>query len=367
MSTSTITPNAEFGINIRQDSTELSNGIPTEVPTEPQSKRQTKLSLIPKENHLIMVNHLCTLSTLMTWPRTLFEILSEYCRDIPPVCYIFGGCNIKTTTGSVATCGRIVDDIWFDLPSMVMVRDSCGACHIGDYIYVTGGYGIYGVPTSTVERLHLPTSKWSMVQEMPGYSRTCHGCVAVDDCLYSIGGRDRGNGKAVYRYETNNNVWSKIPSTNHGRYQSSYVVLNKRIYAFGGIHCDNTCEMFDVLTSQWIDIAPMTIARHNACAVAVGDKILLLGGRSTLSMLDTVDEYTPTSNSWRELTWTLPRRDENFAAWYDSSNKALYIASGHQQSALDGIIYMRNPIDIGEWTVVTTWPKRFTFGWTIVA
>jgi hypothetical protein len=314
----------------------------------------------------IMINYLCTLPSLMAWPSVLFEIIGEYCRDIPPVCYIFGG--FDGNREAVATCGRLVDGEWFELPSMNMSRNSCGVCHIGEYIYITGGQGQYSTTLVTVDQLHVPTLKWSSGSPLPE-PRTLHGCVAVDGDMYVIGGVDHGREdcNSMYRYESKSRVWTIAPSMKRARNSGTYVVLDKRIYALGG-KGTISCEMFDIESNRWSDIASLSHPRYLACAVKVEDNnILLIGGADIYGKsLNVIDEYNPISNSWRRLSLTLPCPRKNVTSWYDFGSKSLYIAFGLPTLACNNVYMRHHPADTGEWVLVKECRPRFGFGWTIL-
>jgi hypothetical protein len=312
----------------------------------------------------VVTNHLLTLSVLDDLPRALLEMIAEYCHDIPPVCYIFGG--IIVDENNVETNGRIINDKWFDLQSTPIQRESSGACRIGDTVYVTAGCDIHGNTLKTVDRLHLPTLKWSTGQELPE-SRQRHGCVAVDDDMYIIGGMDyRGRAcRSMFRYESKTGTMVHAPPMKSSRHLASYVVLNKRIYALGGYDTES-CEMYDTSTNQWTYIASMMPQQSLTCAVIVDGNILLLGGEFsyTVTMTDTINEYSPSLNNWRTLNWKLPFCHTISAAWYDSARKALYVVLTERRS--QNTMYVRQPINTGNWVIVSHFPARINFGWTIV-
>jgi N-acetylneuraminic acid mutarotase len=311
---------------------------------------------------LILVIHLSTLSELVTWPMVLFQILGEYCRNIPPpVCYIFGG------HANNDECIRWVNNKWCnDLPPLpTKERYDCGVCNIGDSIYVVGGTNSMGSALSNVDRLHLPTMKWSSSRAIPE-ARHGHGCISVNGDIYCLGGYDNDFSEvnSMIRYDTKEDTWVNAPSMEEKRERSSYAVLGDHIFVFGGL-TTNSCEMFNITNNRWEKIASLSHNRSSACAVVVdNDTILLLGGHVNGRVVDTVEEYSHKSNSWRTLSWRLPEPRSRFAAWYDTNNNnnALYITSGLSPS-----IYIRQPIDTGTWTLVAICPAgRQSFGWTIV-
>jgi hypothetical protein len=327
-------------------------------------KKFAKLST--KEEDIKLVNHLCSLPVLVTWPRVLFEIVNEYCHNIPPICYVFGGVNLSKM---FSTCGRIVDGEWTYLPSTLSPRYLCAASRVGEYIYVTGGKILEEESQTKVERLHIPTLQWSTTSPLPEPRRS-HACVTVGDTFYCIGGDDGQQTKnSVYRYETTNGngIWTLAASMHHSRSSAACVVLNKCIYVFGGEHRGDSdiqsSEMYNVTNNHWSDIAEIPQNRSNATAVALNDNtILLLGGQLNGVALDIVDEYSIATNCWRRLSWALPGSRSCFASWYDASTDALYIALG-RPSYNSCNIYVSRPVGSGNWVMMKTCAFRFGFGW----
>jgi len=354
--------------------------------TGPTELRMVKMSM--KDEDMKIVNHLCTLSTFATWPRVLFELVSEYCHTIQ-TCYIIGGVGgigsvahrLNLTENKRSNFGRLVDGVWSDLPPLPRPRTSHSSACLNDYVYVTGGSTRITSGTSTsVDRFHIPSSTWSVGTSLPEVRKN-HGCIAIDNSLYCLGGWHEQNiCNSMFKYDLKSENWTIAPSMKHARRVSSYVVAKNHIFAFSGTET-KTCEMYNVSTSRWHDISPMSNIRFLCVAVAVEDKILLMGGickplevGSDPHEVDFVDEYSITSNSWRRLSWTLPiqlngSNNTNYVSWYDSVSKLLYFAIGHADK-ITGCIYARRMTDelnklskSNEWMIVDVPHHKVDFGY----
>jgi hypothetical protein len=69
-------------------------------------------------------------------------------------------------------------------------RFRCSTSRVGDYIYVIGGHTNFDANTpalSSVERLHVPTQKWSTVAALPR-PRCDHASVVIDNHIFVLGG-----------------------------------------------------------------------------------------------------------------------------------------------------------------------------------
>jgi hypothetical protein len=328
--------------------------------------------LLPsKENDLKVLNLLCTLSTLSTWPSVLFEIIVEYYQTMN-TCYIFGGIGGLGTGDTHHDCGRLTNGVWNEMTPRPRPRTAHASSRIGEYIYVTGGCAILidGTASVAVDRIHIPTSTWSIVKSLP-HPKKDHGCVTVDDTLYCIGGHDgKDMHHSMFQYDSKNEKWISRPPMKKARQVASYIHFNKCIYAFGGYNDEISCEVYDIDNMQWNDISPMLDNRWGGVAVVVEDKIILIGGTLVDGIVDIevdhVDQYCPMSNRWCRLNWTLPCRLGGIS-WYDSVNKLLYYVvrryttSGN--SVVNGVIYARRMTndETNEWIIMGTHQVDFGF------
>ena len=78
-------------------------------------------------------------------------------------------------------------------------------------------------------------------------------------------------------------------------------VLGTKIYAPGGYNDNalNVLEIYDTVTDSWTTGAAMPGARYGAAAVALGDKLYVIGGSDGAQTVDTLWEYAPSTNTWK--------------------------------------------------------------------
>jgi hypothetical protein len=296
-----------------------------------------------EEDDAKIVKCLTTLSTLSEWPFVLFEIIAEYYR-VTSTCYIFGDFyyggfvgELKNSINSISStsdkpqtqssCGRLIDFQWRELPGL---GSGHTAERIGDYIFVINGFP-GAMFSGRVDRFHIPTLTWSLAPKLPE-PRAHHGCISLENDLYCIGG-DIGTYRAthsVFRYSYSNSreIWKVVQPMISARMYASYVVLNKRIYAFGDRET-KSCEVYDTVTDRWTAIAELSNVRYHCRAVLVEGNILLMGGVFDNYQVDLVEEYCPLSNIWKQAAWKLPQPTHNFITWYNSQNKLLYVSFGN--------------------------------------
>jgi Kelch motif len=136
--------------------------------------------------------------------------------------------------------------------------------------------------------------------------------------VYAIGG---SNGtsikKTVEAYRPATNTWATLPSMSTARYHLAAATapcpraLDRTcVYAIGG---DNradldTVEAYSPATNSWATVASMPTARSGLAAATApcpGVRhrtcVYAIGGVSGSDALSTVEEYSPATNSWATL------------------------------------------------------------------
>ena len=160
-----------------------------------------------------------------------------------------------------------------------------------------------------------------------------------------------GNGSALmaFKYSASTNKWSRRASD--PEYGSGYLpnisgesatlTTDGRIIVFGGDDANNTdlssVAAYNPTTNTWQNLAPLPIARYDAAAVTgPAGKIYAIGGDYGGSSggegevtLTSVEAYSPTKNSWQELSPLKVERE--FAAGAAGSNGLIYVFGGCNQ------------------------------------
>jgi len=192
---------------------------------------------------------------------------------------------------------------------------------------IDGGFAIAGIiwfvpPTNKKDALLVKTDPNGMVQ----WNRTYGG--PEDDEAYSIietadrgfalagytksygaGGADFWLVKIAPEYITTplmppleGDSWHPKTPMPTPRSDLVAVAVKERIYVIGGYNgMQNlaTVEEYDPVTDSWHSRAPMPTARGWLAAAAVNGKIYAIGGWNGNKYLPTVEEYDPTSDTWR--------------------------------------------------------------------
>lgn len=169
---------------------------------------------------------------------------------------------------------------WCDLPSD---RFCHAAARVGDKIVVVGGmfdsWQLIACHTSPI-LLDLTTRKWKKLPEPSSAERVHCAAVGIGETVYVIGGHDRFSNDldSMEAFNIQTNTWTKLPSMSIPRSGHAAVAVGQRIVVVGGKDM-NSVEMYDIDTSQWSPLPPMSVPRWGAALAAPGgDRVIVTGG-----------------------------------------------------------------------------------------
>lgn len=169
-------------------------------------------------------------------------------------------------------------------------------------------------------------------------------------------------------YNTLTRKWSDAVQLSSPRSEHASVLLNGYIYVLGGVLnpgiISSSCERYNIKTKQWESIAPLAEPRCLMAVVTIGtDSILVLGGWND-STLDSIEEYRPSTNTWRTCTWTLPQPRRRFGVVYDDISRLLTICGGLVASPPCSPVLSRSqPFASTKWLESTTFTIPSSFGY----
>ena len=81
--------------------------------------------------------------------------------------------------------------------------------------------------------------------------------------------------------------------------------MGDNIYVVGGINSHGaticTGEVYNYVTQQWREIAPMVERRRSLALCVLNGKVYAVGGNNGAVDLRSVEEYSPSTNKWLSL------------------------------------------------------------------
>ncbi len=257
---------------------------------------------------------------------------------------------------------------WTKLADMPVGLAKFGAAVLGAKIYVTGGYDT----RSGVLVYDIASDRWETGRAMPLGSDNL-ATLSVGGKLYAIGGEAR---TAVQVYDPVADAWTAGPASPAIRFASAAAVLNGRLHLMGGWNYSNTASasvathgVLDTTTQTWAGAAPLATARNAAGAVAIADRIYVVGGRAPgiraadQSPLASVEVYTPGTDTWAAGA-ALPTARGSLAV--AALSDRLYAFGGEAAGGVVSDAVERLDPVTGTWTALPAMPYR-SHGLAVVA
>jgi N-acetylneuraminic acid mutarotase len=184
---------------------------------------------------------------------------------------------------------------WQEGNRMSEPRGALTADFINGLLYAVGGINSSRIPVATNEVYDPISNSWSETVPMPT-ARHHHDSALANGQLYIMGGRICGDivncniNEALTNLNDNekfdpvNKTWSiqeQMP-TKRSSIAAEVSHLNGNIYVFGGEGLSggyNITEKYDPRTNKWSSELDLPTPRYAAEAVAIHDKIYVLGGK----------------------------------------------------------------------------------------
>ncbi|XP_054719227.1 kelch-like protein 17 [Uloborus diversus] len=187
-------------------------------------------------------------------------------------------------------------DLWRNIGEVRMCPDNF--ISIGRFLYAFASF------ENHYERYDLVNKEWSPMAPMT-FLRHQFCVVRHDNYIYSVGGLiyDHQVTDFVEFYDPNTDVWSE--ATSMMAVDSCCAASVKGcIYAIG-IWTDVEGERIMVQAyypefNTWQQMSAPNTFRRNFTLAVFDEKLYLIGGEDETGFLKTVEEYDPSSNSWRQ-------------------------------------------------------------------
>ena len=158
--------------------------------------------------------------------------------------------------------------------------------------------------------------------------------VALKDSVYFIGGEKN---LSSYVYNLTNDIWLVLDVEQKERVRPLVVASRNMIYLFGGYSCEppsflpvyhNDASVLDPERQEWVPLKAMRVSRSGGQALAVGNRIFLIGGLSqSRQSISEVEVYDIDEDAYESVT-NLPRPMTDFTAVYETQSKKIYLIGG---------------------------------------
>lgn len=207
-------------------------------------------------------------------------------------------------------------------------RSECGVAAVQGRLYVLGGDG----PAQPVEVLDVATAHWQAKAPTPVPLHHFQ-AVAYHDQVYVLAAFSTGNfpdqepAAHAYRYDPRTNAWQALAGLPAARRRAGAGASahGDKLYLVAGIahgHRSGTTNQFDAYdphTDTWTALPDAPHKRDHCQAVALGDKLYVMGGRNTSyhepgnfmaffsQTVRAVDCYDFKTGRWSTLAAELPQ------------------------------------------------------------
>lgn len=223
---------------------------------------------------------------------------------------IIWSCALGLALSACASAPLAPAGQWLKRASLTQPRSWLGTASVGGKIYAIGGMtGAEGRRVEDNEVFDPRTNAWTWLAPMP-YPSASAGTLELNDLIYVIGGNlDSGATGMMQVYDPTRNIWNtRLPPMPTPRYDFAVAHIGNVIYAFGGFERSvmKVVEAFDATTWQWRGLAPMREARYAFDALVMDGKIYAFGGRGERDALDTIEVFDPQSQTWSILNTKIP-------------------------------------------------------------
>lgn len=210
-----------------------------------------------------------------------------------------------------AACGGAthVDPAPPTFPALPVARTEVAGALWNGTIAVVGGLTADGQGSDRVDLYDPATNGWSSGPSLP---MPLHhlGLAVAGDRLYAAGGYTNDPTGSwspqarVVSIGVGESQWRDEPPLSHPRGGLAMVALGDRLVVMGGVvagQASNTVEVLDRGASSWRSAPPMAQARDHLAATASGDRVYAIAGRVTglETNLRSVESWSPGEPAWR--------------------------------------------------------------------
>ena len=220
---------------------------------------------------------------------------------------------LKTHENAIVACGKKStlcyipsEDKWYKLSSMLSTGNffshAISVCQ-GKLFFI--GDNSDGC---AAERYDPAINSWAPLESFKQKIKFC-AVVTFQGLLYVIGGVKQEENKhlsTVQRYNPDKNLWQVVPSLSTPRSHVCAVATGNYLYAVGGksdVGFVNIVERFDPKENAWYLVAPTLEKRVIPCGGAVNEKLFVFGrfSRENYSDSNFCEMYDPVTDMWSTI------------------------------------------------------------------
>jgi N-acetylneuraminic acid mutarotase len=254
---------------------------------------------------------------------------------------------------------------WSPAPAMLQPRSAHGVVVADGVLYAAGGTGKDRRPVLQVEG--FDGAAWTEVTTLPGDGVNAPSVAALGGRIYVIGGFTGTSSRPtsdVHVFDIATSTWSAaapLPTASGGH---AAVALDDRIHVIGGGTSRSTIAdhvVYDPTTDSWSNAAPLPVPKGSPSAVVLDGQLWAIGGRSGPDDFGDVDVYDAATDTWSPG----PSIDPRGTAGAVVVCGMIVLIGGESQAAntvLSDVLLLAD----GTWTPAQSMPTARSFARTVV-
>jgi len=195
-----------------------------------------------------------------------------------------------------------------NLAPMSVARCQLAVAVLSGKLYALGGIDNSSdkTPISSMECFDPATGSWSECARML-HARSHFAAVALDNCLYAVGGICKPGSVERYEPEATGGLglWTAVGDLQCPRCNLSAVLLQGKVYALGGrtsltsARASRMVERLEPAVGTWTPVTPMRQSRAGQFACVVRGALYAVGGCRDFHA--NLERYDPAADSWSVL------------------------------------------------------------------
>ena len=212
------------------------------------------------------------------------------------------------------------------------------------------------------------TNGWTKRADLPE-ERLHSSSVVVDGKIFVFGGSSQKShsNKNTYMYDPYKNEWSSKADMPRERTDSAAVAIGKKIYVIGGAYQDSTktIDIYDVESDTWsetpINIPNLAVTKGDISASVVNDKIYILATNKSPYQEHNFYSYDTKTDKWQQLKM-FPQQFTGMSMSEVINNK-IYVTGGERtvSNSKNAQVYEYN-IETNQWVQTKSKLKFYQLG-----
>jgi N-acetylneuraminic acid mutarotase len=228
--------------------------------------------------------------------------------------YVFGGFDTSGQPTDIVEAYSVKDNTWSQVAPLPHALHHTAASSFNGKIYVVGGYlDSQWTPSNRLFIYDPLTNQWQEGKSMPT-ARGALTANFINGILYAVGGHQSFTNDGILAtneaYDPLSDTWtSKIPMPT-ARHHAASAVADGKLYVIGGRIVGisatvniNANEMYDPNKNSWVissSLEPMPSKRSGIAAASLSDSssFYVFGGEEPSKTFNNNEKYDPKSNKW---------------------------------------------------------------------